>query len=99
MFYFQRYHFLPSASLSCKWSRNEVGEYVGINPIHLSEIYIFDGILGQMQLNLRLPPSEIDVVNSQTFEIIEKAIKTLLDLLLNNSLGAILGVGNTLIAG
>ena len=73
--------------LSCEWSRNDVGEYVGINPFYLTGFPLFDGILGQMQLNLRLPTSGVDDDNSQTLEIIEKAIKSLLDLVLNNSLG------------
>ena len=47
-------------------------------------------MLGQMQLNLRLPTSGVDDDNSQTLEIIEKAIKSLLDLVLNNALGDIL---------
>ena len=87
MFDFQKYHYLSAPLLSCKWSRNEVGEYIGINPFHFTEATFFGGMLGQMQLNLRLPNSGVDDDDSQTLEIIEKAIKSLLDLVLNNALG------------
>ena len=87
MFNFQERFAFGSPRMACKWSRNEVGEYIGINPFYFTGFPLFDGILGQMQLNLRLPTSGVDDDNSQTLEIIEKAIKSLLDLVLNNALG------------
>ena len=105
MFNFQERFAFGSPRMACKWSRNEVGEYIGINPFSINPFLSFytpftratilDALVGQMQLTLRLPISRVDDDDSQTLEIIEeimkKAIKSLLDLVLNNTLGDKLG--------
>ena len=96
MFNFQEHFAFGSPRMACKWSRNEVGEYIGINPFSINPFLSFytpftratilDALVGQMQLTLHLPFSRVRIER-----IMGKAIKSLLDLVLNNTLGDKLG--------